>query len=33
MHPFEVGETARLLVDIDHSFFFDAGDRLVAGSA
>jgi len=31
VHPFEIGETARLHVDIDRSFFFDANGRLVAG--
>jgi glycerol transport system ATP-binding protein len=33
IHPFPVGSTARLYVDVDQSFFFDADDRLIAGSA
>jgi glycerol transport system ATP-binding protein len=33
IHPFEVGATAKLYVDIDHSFFFGADDRLVRGRA
>ena len=33
IHPFEVGSTARLYVDVDQSFFFDADDRLIAGGA
>ncbi len=33
IHPFEVGQTARLSVDVDRSMFFDAGDALVAGGA
>jgi len=33
IHPFEVGETARLYVDVDRSFFFVADDRLVGGHA
>jgi glycerol transport system ATP-binding protein len=33
IHPFEVGDTARLYVDVDHSFFFGADDRLVGGRA
>jgi glycerol transport system ATP-binding protein len=33
IHPFEVGSTARLYVDVDHSFFFGADDALVGGSA
>jgi glycerol transport system ATP-binding protein len=33
IHPFEVGETARLYVDVDRSFFFGADDRLVGGRA
>ncbi len=32
IHPFEVGSTAKLYVDVDRSFFFDANDRLVGGS-
>lgn len=31
VHPFEIGETARLHVDVDKSFFFDGDGRLVAG--
>ncbi|MCR4282755.1 MAG: TOBE domain-containing protein, partial [Bauldia sp.] len=31
IHPFEVGSMARLHVDVDKSFFFDADGRLVAG--
>jgi glycerol transport system ATP-binding protein len=31
VHPFEVGETARLHVDVDRSFFFADDGRLVAG--
>jgi glycerol transport system ATP-binding protein len=31
IHPFAVGSTARLFVDVDHSLFFDADRRLVAG--
>jgi glycerol transport system ATP-binding protein len=33
IHPFEVGSTARLFVDVDESFFFDAEGRLIAGGA
>ena len=33
IHPFEVGATAKLYVDVDQSFFFDADDRLIAGGA
>ncbi|HEX3217207.1 MAG TPA: ABC transporter ATP-binding protein [Aestuariivirgaceae bacterium] len=33
IHPFEVGSTARLYVDVDESFFFDAEGRLIAGGA
>jgi glycerol transport system ATP-binding protein len=33
IHPFEVGQTARLSIDVDRSFFFDAADALVAGGA
>jgi glycerol transport system ATP-binding protein len=33
IHPFEVGTTARLYVDVDESFFFDAEGRLIAGGA
>jgi glycerol transport system ATP-binding protein len=32
IHPFPVGSTARLYVDVDQSFFFGADDRLIAGS-
>jgi len=31
IHPFEIGSLARLFVDVDQSFFFDAKGRLVAG--
>lgn len=31
VHPFEVGETAQLHVDVDRSFFFAEDGRLVAG--
>jgi glycerol transport system ATP-binding protein len=31
VHPFEIGETARMHVDVDRSFFFAADGRLVAG--
>ena len=33
IHPFPVGSTATLYVDVDQSFFFGADDRLIAGSA
>ncbi|MFM9842686.1 MAG: ABC transporter ATP-binding protein [Dongiaceae bacterium] len=33
IHPFPVGSMAKLYVDVDQSFFFDAEDRLIAGSA
>ena len=33
IHPFEVGSTARLYVDVDESFFFDDDGRLIAGGA
>jgi glycerol transport system ATP-binding protein len=33
IHPFPVGSTAKLYVDVDQSFFFDADDRLISGSA
>ena len=33
IHPFPVGSLARLHVDVDQSFFFDAGQRLVTGGA
>jgi glycerol transport system ATP-binding protein len=33
IHPFEVGSTARLYVDVDESFFFDKQGRLIAGGA
>jgi len=31
IHPFAVGATANLRVDVDQTFFFDGGGRLVAG--
>jgi glycerol transport system ATP-binding protein len=31
IHPFEVGSTARLYVDVDRGFFFDGSGRLAAG--
>lgn len=31
IHPFAVGSTARLYVDVDHCLYFDADHRLVAG--
>jgi glycerol transport system ATP-binding protein len=31
IHPFAVGATARLYVDVDHSFYFGPDNRLVAG--
>ena len=33
IHPFEVGQTARLYVDVDHSFFFGADEALIGGRA
>ena len=33
IHPFEVGSTARLYVDVDEGFFFDEEGRLIAGGA
>lgn len=33
IHPFEVGTTARLFVDVDQSFFFDGNDRLIGAVA
>ena len=33
VHPYEVGATAQLYVDIDRSFLFDADGRLVGGRA
>ena len=33
IHPFQVGEAARLYLDVDHSFFFDLEGRLVGGHA
>ena len=33
IHPFEVGSTARLHVDVDESFFFDDDGRLIAGGS
>jgi glycerol transport system ATP-binding protein len=33
IHPFPVGSTAKLYVDVDQSFFFDADDKLIAGNA
>jgi glycerol transport system ATP-binding protein len=32
IHPFEVGATARLFVDVEQSFFFDGNNRLVGGA-
>ena len=31
IHPFKVGDRAKLFVDMDHAFYFDADHRLVAG--
>jgi glycerol transport system ATP-binding protein len=31
IHPFSVGSSAKLYVDVDHSFFFGPDNRLVAG--
>ncbi len=31
IHPFEVGSMAQLQVDVEHTFFFDSEERLVAG--
>ena len=31
IHPFKVGDRAKLYVDMDHAFYFDADHRLVAG--
>ena len=33
IHPFEVGSTTRLHVDVDESFFFDDDGRLIAGGS
>ena len=33
IHPFEVGSTARLFVDVEQSFFFGGDNRLVGGAA
>jgi glycerol transport system ATP-binding protein len=33
IHPFEVGATARLFVDVEQSFFFDGNNQLVGGAA
>jgi glycerol transport system ATP-binding protein len=33
IHPFPVGSTAKLFVDVDQSFFFGADDKLIAGTA
>jgi glycerol transport system ATP-binding protein len=33
IHPFEVGATARLFVDVEQSFFFNGDNRLVGGAA
>jgi glycerol transport system ATP-binding protein len=33
IHPFEVGSTARLFVDVEQSFFFDGDNRLIGGAA
>jgi glycerol transport system ATP-binding protein len=32
VHPFEVGSTAKLHVDVDRSYFFDANGALVGGA-
>jgi glycerol transport system ATP-binding protein len=32
VHPFQVGSQARLYLDMDHAFFFDASERLVQGA-
>jgi glycerol transport system ATP-binding protein len=32
VHPFQVGSQARLYLDMDHAFFFDAEQRLVQGA-
>ena len=31
IHPFKVGQRAKLYVDMDHAFFFDRDGRLVGG--
>jgi hypothetical protein len=31
VHPFEVGSTARLYVDVARGFLFDRNDNLVGG--
>ena len=33
IHPFEVGATAKLYVDVDQSFFFDGNNRLIGANA
>lgn len=33
IHPFEVGATAKLYVDVDQSFFFDGNSRLIGAAA
>lgn len=33
IHPFEVGATAKLYVDVDQSFFFDGNNRLIGAQA
>jgi glycerol transport system ATP-binding protein len=33
IHPFPVGSTAKLYVDVDQTFFFDADNKLIAGAA
>jgi len=33
IHPFQVGSRAKLYVDMEHAFFFDAEGRLVTGGA
>jgi glycerol transport system ATP-binding protein len=33
IHPFPVGSTARLYVDVDQTFYFDASQKLIAGIA
>ena len=33
IHPFEVGATAKLFVDVDQSFFFDGSGQLIGAGA
>ena len=33
IHPFPVGSTAKLYVDVDQTFYFDASQKLIAGIA